>query len=111
MLEEVISHGTVSSLVVSVPGAPPVSLWAVFLTGLLAGGASCAAVQGGLLAGALAPPRQGHPAPVPPGGQGPRLAPPPTDGAVPLARSLCRERSSHAPPPAAPGSLGRAPGT
>ena len=30
------------------------SLWAVLLTGLLAGGASCAAVQGGLLAGTLA---------------------------------------------------------
>lgn len=30
------------------------SLWAVFVTGLLAGGASCAAVQGGLLAGAVA---------------------------------------------------------
>ena len=30
------------------------SLWAVLLTGLLAGGASCAAVQGGLLAGVVA---------------------------------------------------------
>lgn len=30
------------------------NLWAVFVTGLLAGGASCAAVQGGLLAGAVA---------------------------------------------------------
>ena len=30
------------------------SLWAVLVTGLLAGGASCAAVQGGLLAGTLA---------------------------------------------------------
>ena len=30
------------------------SLWAVLLTGLFAGGASCAAVQGGLLAGTLA---------------------------------------------------------
>lgn len=30
------------------------SLWAVLLTGLLAGGASCAAVQGGLLAGLVA---------------------------------------------------------
>lgn len=30
------------------------SLWAVLLTGLFAGGASCAAVQGGLLAGAVA---------------------------------------------------------
>jgi len=31
-----------------------VSLWAVLITGLFAGGASCAAVQGGLLAGAVA---------------------------------------------------------
>ena len=30
------------------------SLWAVLLTGLVAGGASCAAVQGGLLAGVIA---------------------------------------------------------
>lgn len=30
------------------------NLWAVFLTGLFAGGASCAAVQGGLLAGVVA---------------------------------------------------------
>ena len=29
-------------------------LWTVFVTGLLAGGASCAAVQGGLLTGLLA---------------------------------------------------------
>lgn len=33
-------------------------LWAAFATGLLAGGASCAAVQGGLLAGVVA--RRGH---------------------------------------------------
>jgi uncharacterized protein len=31
-----------------------VSLWTIFATGLLAGGASCAAVQGGLLAGVIA---------------------------------------------------------
>lgn len=37
------------------------SLWGVFLTGLLAGAASCAAVQGGLLAGLLAK-RKGVPA-------------------------------------------------
>ena len=30
------------------------NLWSVFVTGLLAGGASCAVVQGGLLAGAVA---------------------------------------------------------
>lgn len=37
------------------------SLWAVLLTGLFAGGASCAAVQGGLLAGAVA---RRHPDPA-----------------------------------------------
>ena len=37
------------------------SLWAVLLTGLFAGGASCAAVQGGLLTGVLA---RRHPEPV-----------------------------------------------
>ncbi|MFN2506074.1 MAG: hypothetical protein ABR540_17950 [Acidimicrobiales bacterium] len=30
------------------------NIWSVFVTGLFAGGASCAAVQGGLLAGAVA---------------------------------------------------------
>lgn len=38
------------------------NLWSVFVTGLLAGGASCAAVQGGLLAGAVARRRQPTPA-------------------------------------------------
>jgi len=42
------------------------SLWAVLLTGLFAGGASCAAVQGGLLAGTVAR-RQPEPATVGPG--------------------------------------------
>lgn len=41
------------------------SLWAVLLTGLFAGGASCAAVQGGLLAGLVAR-RAGPPGPNPP---------------------------------------------
>ena len=39
------------------------SLWAILVTGLLAGGASCAAVQGGLLAGAVAR-RRGDPEPT-----------------------------------------------
>lgn len=39
------------------------SLWAVFVTGLFAGGASCAAVQGGLLAGTMAR-RRPHTAPI-----------------------------------------------
>ena len=47
------------------------SLWAVLVTGLLAGGASCAAVQGGLLAGTLA--RRPVPTPARSGGQ-PRAA-------------------------------------
>jgi hypothetical protein len=42
------------------------SLWAVLLTELFAGGASCAAVQGGLLAGTVAR-RQPEPATVGPG--------------------------------------------
>jgi sulfite exporter TauE/SafE len=36
-----------------------VNLWTVFATGLVSGGASCAAVQGGLLAGAVARRRSG----------------------------------------------------
>jgi uncharacterized protein len=42
-----------------------VTLWGVFATGLLAGGASCAAVQGGLLAGLIAARRKGGSAPEP----------------------------------------------
>ncbi len=49
------------------------SLWAVLLTGLLAGGASCAAVQGGLLAGLVAR-RADKPAP-PLAGSTPRTTP------------------------------------
>src|SRR5437588_4689622 len=108
MLEEVISHGTVSSLVVSVPAAPPVSLWAVFLTGLLAGGASCAAVQGGLLAGAVARRRQGHSAPVPAGRAAPPMAPSRTDDTVPVAGFLAGKLLSHAALGAALGALGGA---
>ena len=36
------------------------NIWSVFVTGLFAGGASCAAVQGGLLAGAVARRQQGE---------------------------------------------------
>lgn len=35
-------------------GGAGMNIWSVFVTGLFAGGASCAAVQGGLLAGAVA---------------------------------------------------------
>lgn len=38
-----------------------VNLWGVFATGLVSGGASCVAVQGGLLAGAVARRRDGGP--------------------------------------------------
>lgn len=41
------------------------SLWAVLLTGLFAGGASCAAVQGGLLAGVVARRPATSPVPAP----------------------------------------------
>jgi sulfite exporter TauE/SafE len=41
-----------------------VQVWSAFVTGLVAGGASCAAVQGGLLAGLLA--RRGPAPPAPP---------------------------------------------
>lgn len=36
------------------------NLWSVFVTGLLAGGASCAVVQGGLLNGAVARRHEAH---------------------------------------------------
>ena len=40
-------------------GGAGMNIWSVFVTGLFAGGASCAAVQGGLLAGAVARRQQG----------------------------------------------------
>ncbi|MFP5377091.1 MAG: sulfite exporter TauE/SafE family protein [Acidimicrobiia bacterium] len=39
------------------------NIWSIFVTGLFAGGASCAAVQGGLLAGAVARRQAARPAP------------------------------------------------
>ena len=76
------------------------SLWAVLVTGLLAGGASCAAVQGGLLAGAVA---RRQPEPVPTARQtGPRrkgrpVAPPRSalDDAVPVGSFLAAKLVSH----------------
>jgi len=85
-----------------------VSLWAVFLTGLLAGGASCAAVQGGLLAGAVARRRQAHPALVRAGVAAPSVAPARTDDAVPVAGFLVGKLLSHAALGAALGALGGA---
>jgi uncharacterized protein len=84
------------------------SLWAVFVTGLLAGGASCAAVQGGLLAGAVARRRNPQAA-----GASPKApAPPPgvTSGgdAIPVAGFLTGKLVSHIALGAALGALGSA---
>ena len=76
------------------------SLWAVLLTGLLAGGASCAAVQGGLLAGVVA---RRQPAPVPATSKGKRgrartpPPPPPTllEDAVPVGSFLAGKLVAH----------------
>lgn len=83
------------------------NLWAVFLTGLLAGGASCAAAQGGLLAGAVA--RRPHPEAV---GASPRSLVPPdglgSGGDLPVAGFLAGKLVSHAALGAALGVLGSA---
>jgi sulfite exporter TauE/SafE len=84
------------------------SLWAVFLTGLLAGGASCAAVQGGLLAGAIARRRHPHAA-----GASPKaLTAPPaaTSGGdtIAVAGFLAGKLVSHAALGAALGAVGSA---
>ncbi|HUR17610.1 MAG TPA: sulfite exporter TauE/SafE family protein [Acidimicrobiales bacterium] len=77
------------------------SLWAVLLTGLFAGGASCAAVQGGLLAGTVA---RRRPEPAVSGSgrrKGPKKAAPasgaPTrwDDAVPVGAFLAGKLASH----------------
>lgn len=70
------------------------SLWAVLLTGLLAGGASCAAVQGGLLAGVVARRRAAASAP-----EEAQLAAKPAsaaEDAVPVAGFLAGKLLSHA---------------
>ncbi len=90
------------------------SLWAVLVTGLLAGGASCAAVQGGLLAGAVAR-RRGEAELVAPGaatkGERPRKPfPPPSaavlDDAVPVGSFLAGKLVTHAALGALLGLLG-----
>jgi sulfite exporter TauE/SafE len=81
------------------------SLWAVLVTGLLAGGASCAAVQGGLLAGVVA--RRRQPRPVMAGGGGGVPAPVPAD-AAPVAGFLIGKLVSHAALGAALGLVGDA---
>lgn len=110
------------------------SLWAVLLTGLLAGGASCAAVQGGLLAGLVArradQPTLAHagaPSPTPPppakdksGPTPPKQPPPPVrsprrftalgsvDDLVPVSGFLAGKLVSHVALGAALGLLGSA---
>ncbi len=76
------------------------SLWAVLVTGLVAGGASCAAVQGGLLAGVVAC-RHPEPTNTPAKGKGrrPRTpAPPPPSArqdAVPVGSFLAGKLVTH----------------
>jgi sulfite exporter TauE/SafE len=84
------------------------SLWAVFLTGLLAGGASCAAVQGGLLAGVVARRRQPQPVGA---AQKPSLSPGEVGSGgdlLPVAGFLAGKLVSHAALGAALGVLGSA---
>lgn len=75
------------------------SLWAVLVTGFLAGGASCAAVQGGLLAGAVS--RHRYPEPAVTSGnrsrRKPLLPPPPSalEDAVPVGSFLAGKLVSH----------------
>jgi sulfite exporter TauE/SafE len=79
-----------------------VSLWAVLMTGLVAGGASCAAVQGGLLAGVVT--RQRHPEALSVAAgnvrrRDRRAVPPPAssaiDDAVPVGSFLAGKLLSH----------------
>jgi sulfite exporter TauE/SafE len=82
-------------------------LWAVFLTGLLAGGASCAAVQGGLLAGVVARRRVVEPALVPGStGAGPTAGR--ADDLIPVAGFLAAKLVSHVALGAALGAVGSA---
>ncbi|MDP8975245.1 MAG: sulfite exporter TauE/SafE family protein [Actinomycetota bacterium] len=93
------------------------SLWAVLLTGLFAGGASCAAVQGGLLAGVVARRRQPALVPVRSAGRPrapkpakPAPAPPPAqlDDTVPVGMFLAGKFASHVALGASLGLLGDA---
>lgn len=78
------------------------SLWSVFITGLLAGGASCAAVQGGLLAGVVSR-RKGAPKPVLSAKskmkKGPKAPPPPRfsgpEDLIPVGGFLIAKLISH----------------
>ena len=87
------------------------SLWAVLLTGLFAGGASCAAVQGGLLAGTLAR-RRPEVALATAGGPRKTTRPPPPssprEDLAPVGAFLTGKLASHALLGAALGLLGDA---
>ena len=86
------------------------SLWAVLLTGLFAGGASCAAVQGGLLAGTLAR-RRPEAALATVGGQRKKNPPPPSslrEDLAPVGAFLTGKLASHALLGATLGLLGDA---
>ena len=69
------------------------SLWAVLITGLFAGGASCAAVQGGLLAGTVAR-RRGSAPSADAAAEAPERAVPAQD-ALPVAGFLAGKLVSH----------------
>lgn len=88
------------------------SLWAVLLTGLLAGGASCAAVQGGLLVGVVA---RSMPEPSPAPARAKKKRPPPpspstkfSDDALPVGMFLAGKLASHTVLGAGLGLLGDA---
>jgi sulfite exporter TauE/SafE len=83
------------------------SLWAVLLTGLFAGGASCAAVQGGLLAGVVAR-RRHNPAPIMGTGRPLATTDSPMDDVIPVAGFLSGKFVSHVAMGAALGALGGA---
>lgn len=83
------------------------SLWAVLITGLFAGGASCAAVQGGLLAGAVARRRGFGASPTGGTAEEPEPAAPARD-ALPVAGFLAGKLVSHTLLGAALGLLGDA---
>ncbi|MGH9242940.1 MAG: sulfite exporter TauE/SafE family protein [Acidimicrobiales bacterium] len=71
------------------------SLWAVLVTGLFAGGASCAAVQGGLLAAVVA---RRHPEPATAAGKSKgrgRTSAPPGQDAVPVGSFLAGKLVTH----------------
>lgn len=83
------------------------SLWAVLVTGLLAGGASCAAVQGGLLAGVVARRRDAGAPPPDETAAEPTTPTQPAD-ALPVAGFLAGKLVSHTLLGAALGLLGDA---